>query len=170
MLKKTGQHNITQDYSNPAQNCNKASCCIVTWSCQTFWFKLNFSLPKNESVFTVSKRLTVCQKSVLEKYSQLISSPENLVDNQKCQARFSPLCNKILFLTLLMSIHAVIQLLRRLFTSNSFVLNFHWKNNTPAHMICKICEIAIKLVFLKKTFFFLDLWHCLLTPKLSYSG
>ena len=31
----------------------KTSCCIVAWSRQTFWFKLNFLLPKNESVLNI---------------------------------------------------------------------------------------------------------------------
>ena len=29
------------------------SCCIVVWLHQTFWFKLNFLLPKNESVLKI---------------------------------------------------------------------------------------------------------------------
>ena len=35
--------------TNITQKCNKTSCCIVGWSRQIFWFKLNFLLPKNES-------------------------------------------------------------------------------------------------------------------------
>ena len=35
-------------YRNIIQKCNKISWCIVAWSRQTFWFKLNFLLPKNE--------------------------------------------------------------------------------------------------------------------------
>ena len=40
-------------YRNITQKCNKTSCCIVAWSRQTFWFKLNFLLPKNESVLNI---------------------------------------------------------------------------------------------------------------------
>ena len=38
---------------NTTPKCNKTSCCIVAWSRQTFWFKLNFLLPKNESVLNI---------------------------------------------------------------------------------------------------------------------
>ena len=38
---------------NVTQKCNKTSCCIMAWSRQTFWFKLNFLLPKNESVLNI---------------------------------------------------------------------------------------------------------------------
>ena len=38
---------------NITQRCNKTSCCIVAWYGQTFCFKLNFLLPKNESVFNI---------------------------------------------------------------------------------------------------------------------
>ena len=71
---------------NITQKCNKTSCCIVAWSRQTFWFKLNLLLPKNESVLNNFKdsleaySLSNICKIVLEytlKYSQLISSPDN---------------------------------------------------------------------------------------------
>ena len=40
-------------YRNITHKCNKTSCCIVAWSRQTFWSKLNFLLPKNESVLNI---------------------------------------------------------------------------------------------------------------------
>ena len=71
-------------YKKIIWKCNKASCCIITWSQLTLWFKLNFLMPRNEinlehfRVFswTISK---IC-KIVLEytlKCSQLISSSDN---------------------------------------------------------------------------------------------
>ena len=56
---RAGQQNIFFHISawfqcrNITQKCNKTSCCIVAWSRQTFWFKLNFLLPKNESVLNI---------------------------------------------------------------------------------------------------------------------
>ena len=40
-------------YRNINPKCNKTSCCIVPWSRQTFWLKLNFLLSKNESVLNI---------------------------------------------------------------------------------------------------------------------
>ena len=56
---RAGQHNIFFSYFRLISiwkchpKCNKTSCCIVVWSRQTFWFKLNFLLPKNESVLNI---------------------------------------------------------------------------------------------------------------------
>ena len=66
----------------------------MAWSRKTFWFKLNFPLPKNESVLNILVYL-------LEQFQRfswdlIFRQQENLVDNHKCQARFWPLCNKIL--------------------------------------------------------------------------
>ena len=64
----------------------KTSCCIVAWSRQTFWFKLNFFLPKNESILNILvyfSRLKASHKSIklfsnicTLKCSQLISSSD----------------------------------------------------------------------------------------------
>ena len=77
----------------------------MAWSRQTFWFKLNFLFPKNESVLNIlvhfleqfqrfPRGSKIC-KIVLE---YTFRQQENLAHNQKCQARFWPLCNKILIL------------------------------------------------------------------------
>ena len=77
----------------------------MAWSGQTLWFKLNFSLPKNESVLNIllyfleqflifSQGLQPLEYTL--KCSQLIQTTRKLVDNQKCQAGFRALCNKIL--------------------------------------------------------------------------
>ena len=56
---RAGQQNIFFNisawfqYRIMTQKCNKTSCCIVAWSRQTFWSKLNFLLPKNESVLNI---------------------------------------------------------------------------------------------------------------------
>ena len=47
------QKSGSRQYRNISQKCNKTSCCIVAWSRQTFWFKLNFLLPRNESVLNI---------------------------------------------------------------------------------------------------------------------
>ena len=71
---------------NITQKCNKTSCCIVAWSRQTFWSKLNLLLPLNESVlnnfkdFLEAYSLSKIRKIVLQytlKCSQLISSSDN---------------------------------------------------------------------------------------------
>ena len=51
----------------PKNTIKHLSCCIVAWPRLTFWYKLNFLLPKNESVLNNSKiflRLTASRKSV----------------------------------------------------------------------------------------------------------
>ena len=78
---------------NITQKCNKTSCCIVAWSRQTFWFELDFLLPKmnqfwtflviflnNFKYFLEAYSLSKICKIVLEytlKYSKLISSSDN---------------------------------------------------------------------------------------------
>ena len=73
-------------YRNITQKCNKTSCCIVAWSRQTFWFELDFLLPKNESVLNIlgyfleqfqifSQGLQPHEYTL--KCSQLISSSDN---------------------------------------------------------------------------------------------
>ena len=80
----------------------------MAWSRQTFWFKLNFLLPKNESVLNILgnfleqfQYLYNCSRIYPKLFSTYVifSQQENLVDNQKCQAGFRPLCNKIPFRT-----------------------------------------------------------------------
>ena len=89
-------------YRNITPKCNKISRCIVAWSRQTFWFKLNFLLPKNESVLNILVYFLEQFQRFSRIYPKMFSTDfifrqqEFFVDNQKCQAGFRPLCNKTL--------------------------------------------------------------------------
>jgi hypothetical protein len=73
----------------------------VAWSRQTFWFKPNFLLPKNESVLNILgyflKQFQIFSRIYPKMFSTdfIFRQQENLVDIQKYQAGFRPLCNKI---------------------------------------------------------------------------
>ena len=95
-------------YRNINKKCNKSSCCIVAWSRQTFWFKLNFLLPVCLLKILVYfleqfqrfswglqplKNLLNCSRIYPKMFSTefIFRQQENLVNNQKCQAGFRPL-------------------------------------------------------------------------------
>ena len=66
--------------------------CIVAWSRQTFWFNLDFLLPKT----IISSEYFGKLVSNISSTDFIFIQQENLVDNQKCKAGFRQLCIKIL--------------------------------------------------------------------------
>jgi hypothetical protein len=120
---RAGQQNtffIFQPDFNKEISPKNATKHPVAWSRQSFWFKLNFLLPENEISFkhfnvffekfqrfsrglqsleNLSNCSRIYSKMFLTDF--IFRQQENLVANQKCQAGFRPLCNKILFLSCL---------------------------------------------------------------------
>jgi hypothetical protein len=111
---RAGQQNIYFFRFQPDRNLPKMqSCCIVAGSCQTFWFKLDFLLPNNESVLNILGYFLEQFQIFSWIYPKMFSTDfifrkqENLVDNQKCQAGFRSLCNKILLFPMSKQIYCV---------------------------------------------------------------